>query len=288
MKAYLKHGRWGEFLLIAGDLISDHFNLYGQWAETEIDLCRVLLTPDSVVIEAGANLGTHTVALSKLCPAGQIIVFEPQSKLFGLLSGNLAINRCDNVRAFNMALADTVTEFEIETGNYDYAFNYGAFSINKGFSTERQFPGYVRYEKVRTQTIDAAVAEQQLERVDLLKIDVEGYEQKVLDGAKDTIARFMPDLIVEAVDRDQTKAVHAMMKERGYSAHWIAAPRFVPTNYNCSQIETPGYDFSLLFRSRGKAIPVGLQAFDRVQDIENGVVIVTHFELPTSVESKAA
>jgi FkbM family methyltransferase len=288
MKAYLKHGRWGEFLLIAGDLISDHFNLYGQWAETEIDLCRVLLKPDAVVIEAGANLGTHTVALSKLCPTGLVIAFEAQSKIFGLLSGNLAINRCDNVRAFNMALADRVKELDIETGNYDHAFNYGSFSLDKGFSTEQQFPGYVRYERVRTQTIDAAVAEQQLDRVDLLKIDVEGYEEQVLQGAAETIEKFAPDLIVEAVHRDQTKAVHAIMKERGYSAHWIAAPRYVPTNYNCSQIITPGHDFSLLFRSSGKAIPIGMQAFDRVQDIENGIIVVTQFELSHSPESQAA
>jgi FkbM family methyltransferase len=277
MRAYLKHGRWGQFLLIAGDMISDHFNLYGQWAETEIDLCRWLLNPDSVVVEAGANIGTHTVALAKICNIGKIIALEPQSKLFGILAGNVAINNCDNVELYHAALSEADKVIEIQTGNYDHPFNYGSFSIDKGFATERPYPGYIRYERAKTRSIDSIVDELSLNRLDLLKIDVEGHEEIVIRGGCNAIDQFGPDLIVEAVHKEQTQHLTESLIERGYDAYWVACPRFLPTNYNCTPIMVEGYDFSLLFRTRGKPVPKGLQRFESVSDLDSGVSVVTDF-----------
>jgi FkbM family methyltransferase len=278
MKVYFKHGRWGVFLLIEGDLISEHFNLYGQWAETEIDLCRALLSDDSVVIEAGANLGTHTVALSKICPSGQIYAYEAQSKVFDLLSANVSLNQCDNVCAINAALGEIEGTMDIETGDYSQAFNYGSFSLEKGFSTEQLYDGPITLETVGIHTVDQCVTENKLERVDLLKLDVEGYEGRVLQGAISTLDRFAPDLIVEAVYEEQTNQICQMLTAKGYQAHWVAAPRYLPSNYNGVTVAAAGYDFSLLFRSRNKKVPHGLQPFQSVEDIKNGIAIVEKFE----------
>jgi hypothetical protein len=67
MKTFLKDCRWGRFLLLRGDMISIFADLYGEWSELELRLFRTFLTPDSNVVEVGANLGLHSVPLS---PAG--------------------------------------------------------------------------------------------------------------------------------------------------------------------------------------------------------------------------
>ncbi|HEX8826906.1 MAG TPA: hypothetical protein VF778_02215, partial [Xanthobacteraceae bacterium] len=73
MKTFIKDAKWGRFILMGGDLISRYMNEFGEWSETEIDLFRFIL-PNS--IEVGANMGTHTVPLSKICMNGRIFCFE--------------------------------------------------------------------------------------------------------------------------------------------------------------------------------------------------------------------
>ena len=61
MQTFLKDCRWGRFILLRGDMISTYADVYGEWCELEVSLYRRLVTPDSVVIEVGANLGLHSV-----------------------------------------------------------------------------------------------------------------------------------------------------------------------------------------------------------------------------------
>jgi hypothetical protein len=147
MKTFTKDCRWGRFILLRGDLISIYTDLYGEWSELEVKLFQKILKPESNVVEVGANLGLHTVPLAKMATKGRIISFEPQRIIFQMLCGNIAVNDLTNVFAFNTAASDADREVEIETSDYEVAWNYGAFSLAKGMSTEANFQGMSRLKK---------------------------------------------------------------------------------------------------------------------------------------------
>jgi FkbM family methyltransferase len=260
-------------------MISDHFNLYGQWAETQIDLCRSILKPDAIVIEAGSHVGTHTVALSKVLALGEIYAFEPQYRLFGLLSGNLALNSCNNVRAFNKVLLEVEGEVDVESN--DFAGPYGSASAvaKNGNGSLRRANGYVRYDRIASTTIDKFVAEKQINRVDLIKIDVEGSEPQLLKGACATIERDRPDILVGAVHPDALEFVGLALFEEDYQVHWLVTPHFVADNHNRSAIAITGYEYSLLLRPNERPVPAGLQRYSGPGDLAEGIAVVTDFRM---------
>jgi len=79
---------------------------YGEFCELELYLLRQIIKPGMTVVEAGANIGTHTVAFAKAVGAtGRVLTFEPQRTVFHMLCGNLALNGLSNVQAINGGLA---------------------------------------------------------------------------------------------------------------------------------------------------------------------------------------
>ncbi len=83
-------------------------DLYGEYGEDEQAVLAQMVRPGDVVVEAGANLGTHTVPLArKVGPSGALIAFEPQRVVFQILCANVALNELTNVHAQNAAVGET-------------------------------------------------------------------------------------------------------------------------------------------------------------------------------------
>ncbi|MEJ1749058.1 FkbM family methyltransferase [Escherichia coli] len=139
MRTYIKELRWGNFILLRGDMISNYASNYGEWCEVEVDLYKTLLSEGSNVIEIGANIGLHTIPLSKICGKGSIICFEPQPPIFNMLCGNLAMNNILNVMPYNKAVGDRCGSVVIPVSSYDKPWNYGSFSIEKGYNSEGDY-----------------------------------------------------------------------------------------------------------------------------------------------------
>jgi len=154
METYIRKCRWGQFILLRGDMISHYVDVYGEWGETEIDLFRRLLPNDGVSVEVGSNIGMHAIAISKICNDGKLYCYEPQRHLFYILCGNIAINNRLNVIARNVAVSEQSGQIDVETSNYDRPWNYGAFSLDAGFSEEQQFDRTIRFEKINVVSLD--------------------------------------------------------------------------------------------------------------------------------------
>lgn len=257
MQTFIKDGRWGRFLLIRGDLISSYVNMLGHWADIEVDLFRALLPAQGgVCVEVGANIGMHSVPLSRLCEGGEVVCYEPQRPVFHVLCANLALNDRLNVRTRHAAVGEKSGRITIQTGAYDQPWNYGSFSIDKGFSTEGQFAGKVESEEVDMVALDKDPALAQLERLDLLKIDAEGHELAVLKGARKLIKQFQPAVFVEPGSRDNIDLLRDMMGKLGYEGYWFAGRRYGPDDQFDAEPGGGHYDVNLLFR------PKGAHAFD--------------------------
>jgi FkbM family methyltransferase len=200
-------GREGDFLALARDTaVSAAIAHAGVWAPDDVDLFRRLVRPGDTALDVGANLGHHSVVLSRLVgPGGKVLSFEPQQYLFNLLCANLALNRCLNVSPQRLALGDRRGRVRMLPTSYDREGNSFA-AIGISTLPDFQVPDG---EVVPLDSLDGLAEEQGLGRLDFLKIDVQTFELFVLRGAVRCLERFRPRLFVEV-------APYWMKKVNGY------------------------------------------------------------------------
>jgi len=158
----------------------------GGFEEKAIMQCAQFIRPDGMVIDVGANIGLHAVRFAQVAKAGKVICFEPARSTFAYLLQN--VKDVPNVVPLNIALSDSngLQNFFVAADN--------AFS---GLKDTKRKP-ILRQEAVACFAGDAIL--QQLvqdQRVDLVKIDVEGLETQVLRGMKEFIARHRPVIFCE-------------------------------------------------------------------------------------------
>jgi FkbM family methyltransferase len=157
---------------------------------------------DFVVLDIGANIGFLTLNFAKRCPEGYVFSFEPDTKNFAALEDNIRQNGFENIRIFKNALgarSETALLYKL------YANNPGA---NRILSEKPGEP--CQAEKVEVLVLDDVFEQLALPRIDLIKIDVEGFEVFVLMGSKKVIKKWRPILFVELAE--------VSLRQQGYSA----------------------------------------------------------------------
>lgn len=267
MKTELKNVRHGTFLLLKGDMVCEYLENYGEWSETEVDLYREVLSESSNVIEVGTHIGSHTVPISKICSEGKIVTYEAQRVMHAMLSANLMLNCRTNVIAKHACGWNENTVLELETCNYDDSWNYGNFSVEKGYSFENQFAGETSKDFVPAYRIDDDPHVAVLPTVDFIKLDAEGAELRVLEGAMATIRKHKPVVYVEAVDLGIPKAVREVLEPLGYKGYWFFSLRgrpdsfFGPVNYRDKR-STRMEENSVFVHESSKWVPRGLREID--------------------------
>ena len=164
-------------------------------------LMKHVVQPGDTVLDVGANCGLHTVLLSKLCgPDGSVHAFEPVDYSIKKLNANLHLNGCRNVLLHDCALGERTYRKQLrkirETGYFK-----GNSSLVENEKLAAQLRADFELEEVQVRSLDEVVKQYELQ-VNLIKIDVEGYEYQVLQGARRTIAEQSPAMIMEyASDR---------------------------------------------------------------------------------------
>ena len=154
-----------------------------------------------IALDCGANIGVHTIEWAKnMTEWGEVFSFEPQEKIYYALSGNIAINNCFNVTAKNVALGSEIGKIEIPTPNYNKPSSYGSLELKKKKNNEfiGQEIDYQNTKQIDMLSIDSL----KLNRIDFIKIDVEGMEEEVLKGSTMSINRFCPILLIEHIKSD--------------------------------------------------------------------------------------
>ena len=274
MKTYLKDCRHGKFLLINGDMISNHVNMYGEWSEAEVELFRDILTPTANVVEVGSNIGMHTIPLSALCSKGKVFAYEPQRPIFHVLCANIALNNRLNIVAKHLAVADAAGQVDIPTSTYDEAWNYGSFSIAQGFNTEGYYQSSTTPTTINVIPLDDDPCLQQLATIDLLKVDAEGLEPQILKGCRKLFNRHKPRLFIEVNTQPVLVQVLDLLKVADYSAYWFFNRRFRATNFNRNMLRVHGYDRNIICTHRSRPIRSrhNLRPVEGWNDIQKGVV----------------
>lgn len=153
------------------------FELLNKW--------KRYLSDSKVVFDVGANLGNHTLFWAKKLNTDVIYSFEPYIPNFERLLHNVQNNLLDNVYPINKAIGKKEGYTCVKEFHED---NYGGTTLNEEIQSEGE---------IEVITIDSFVKGKKIESVDFIKIDTEGYEVSVLDGAQKTISKYYPDLWIE-------------------------------------------------------------------------------------------
>jgi len=170
-----------------------------EWAIEEVYQERVYermfnISVGDTVIDVGANIGAFTVKASKLVgPTGTVISLEPASKSFTLLDANIRRNDLSNVKPFKYAVSDSEGEASLYV---DKASERSSLFSDQGDS-ERTRRNIETIESVKMVSLDTLAESLKFDRIDVIKIDVEGSELAVLRGAKRTITKYMPNIVLE-------------------------------------------------------------------------------------------
>jgi FkbM family methyltransferase len=198
--------------------IGRSLDCYGEFSEGECDLFQQLIQPGNVVVEAGANFGAHTLALSKIVgEEGVVYAFEPQRLIFQTLCANMALNGRTNVHCRCEAIGEDSGWLFVPPLDYNSENNFGGLGLG----------GYQTGDKVPVTTIDSL----QLAHCHLLKADVEGMELSVLKGAVETIEQHHPILYVENDRAEGSSALIEYIMSLGYNLYWHLPPLYNPGNY---------------------------------------------------------
>ncbi|MGV3712279.1 FkbM family methyltransferase [Pseudolysinimonas sp.] len=171
-----------------------------DWAEPEVRGLDQVVKPGDTVLDVGAALGMYTVPLSYLTgPTGRVFSVDPQPRNFHVVRflRRLVGTKGGTIRriAFGPQEGESSIAVPIILGLP--IFGHGHISDG----VQEKGPHRIRYTPTPVDTIDAWVARDGVEKVSFIKVDVEGFEPSVVEGASALIERDRPSLLLEIEDR---------------------------------------------------------------------------------------
>ena len=195
-----------------------------------------ILAKNAVAIDVGANIGAHTLTMARCVGSGgRVLAFEPNPIVRQVLVRNLALNAITHVDVFDCALGSRRGALPLRVPKQDSA----EFS-NLGLASLVALETPHDLVTVEVQKLDDVLASLTVTRVDVIKIDVQGYEMETLHGMRDCLTRHRPVLVFE------------------YDA-WAWRQAKVEPRDAFDLLDSAGYD---LFRLDGSG-PTGERALDR-------------------------
>lgn len=218
---------------------------YGAYSRDVLAVLDRLLLPGMTVVDVGANIGEIALAAGvRVGSRGRVLAFEPQPRLAERLRRHAATNGLGNVEVLEMGVSErseTATLFAPAEAFDDGSQHSGLASL---------YPTSTRAEavsQIRLVTLDRFLEDHPAERVDVIKIDVEGAELAALRGAEATLKRFHPALIIEIQQESSLAA--------GYDQRAIL-----------EFLSPLGYEFFRIVRG-GELLPVTAEALGPFQNV---------------------
>lgn len=216
VKLALSHTKHGLVMYRTNDMyLGKCLDIYGEFSDSEIDIFRRFIKPNMLVIDVGSNIGIHTLEMSKL--AKIVISIESERLLYQTTCANIALNDRRNVVALHAAAAEEIGSLKIPNIDFNVDGNFGCM----------QAMGHNAGDVVRKLTLDSL----DLKECGFIKIDVEGMELNVINGALKLIQKHRPILYIENDRKDKSEALIQKLLDLNYRLYWHFPPLFNPNNF---------------------------------------------------------
>lgn len=198
-----------------------------NYNKKETNFIRRMAKKDWICFDIGANVGYYSLLFASLCKKGETHSFEPLPLCYHLLSASISLNNFDNVRLNNFALSNYsgVSKFTVSKKCESSSFVHTEMSPLENII------------QVKTMRLDDYIRENDIARIDFVKLDVEGAEKLVLEGSLETISRkeLQPKiLLVELYDPNfihyntSIDEIVKFLNSYGYEAFIILKQQLVP------------------------------------------------------------
>lgn len=230
-----------DLLFPAGDsAVGRCLRVFGEFARVEQDLLADYLSalPPGPVLDVGANIGSVCLPLARRFPDRRFLAVEAHRGLAGVLAANAINNQLWNVETHHAAVSDRDGLLTFPATPLDARGNFGTLAVGEG-------------EAVLAVTLDTLAPPD----TRLVKIDVEGHEERVLAGAGRVLREVRPVVLLEVGDRSQEArmALFAPLLAAGYRVCWFWSP-FV----SGKAPKTPGSEAKLQGDFCALALPEGV------------------------------
>ena len=194
---------FGSFIVVEEDLIGRYINHWGFWELHLHNMYSKLITPDDVILDAGANIGFHTVQFAKL--GKKVYAYDPQPLIFNILCTNILFNGVTNkVSQYRLGLSDKPGKLKMqpthETDEWDGVHNFGG----RGLTTEDKGEEEVEVVPFNRE-------------VNVIKIDVQGSEIYAFKGMENTLDTYEPWIMMENYENGENdKKTLDFLLDKGY------------------------------------------------------------------------
>ncbi len=204
LKSYLKTEMWESY-------------------ENDMAIVKYFVASGETVIDVGANFGFYSTFLSKLVgKEGEVFSFEPIPLTYEILSNNVRRLSLANVKAFEYAISERDCSDVMVIPKWSASGGENFYQAH--IRSENTMGGHLREVQVGLRKLDSLFYGNQ-KRISFVKIDVEGHELQVIEGAKSLISQSKPALLIEiwgSLDNVECSAfvLFELLKKDGYDAYW--------------------------------------------------------------------
>lgn len=185
----------------------------GLFEDTEISTAESLIkNNDPVILDIGSNIGYNAIRWAKYFKQGIVYCIEPSNESIEILKKNIAVNNMNNIYINNVELSYYSGE-SIFHSCIDNAFS--SLLDTKRSPIQKEYT-------VQVDTIDGQMDKLSIKRLDFIKIDTEGSEEKVLMGGMETIEKYKPVIMVEISKRNpdiNEDSIFNLLIRKGYKAY---------------------------------------------------------------------
>jgi len=170
---------------------------------------------EGVFIDIGANFGRYTIMMARrLKNKGLVISMEPEPHTVKLLKQNVKLNKLKNVFVVGKACSSKNRKETLYLEETTYS---------GGLHSLKKYPYHVRKRTIQVETLDSIVSRLKVKIVGLIKIDVEGLEVNVLQGAQETLKKYHPKIICESLNKESEEGIIKILKKFKYNVERIDA-----------------------------------------------------------------
>lgn len=218
----------GRMIINPRDYVSYHIYMLGLYEGETVRLLLSMLKPGDTFLDIGGHFGQYAVSAGiKVGPTGRVVTFEPGPIQVEYLRRNVELNALTNVTVANLALSDTPGELGLHVPSL----------VDIGKSQLVDPNADSQAVRVPVTTLDDYCQTHGIDRIDLMKVDVEGAEFGVFRGAARVMREFPPkaifyesvDILCKAFDHTPEE-MHAYLEGAGYQIHAMQGDKLAPVN----------------------------------------------------------